>query len=214
MRQAERPSQSVAKLVMQRHADRAQANPSEPRRVKSPGAGFDIRRICGDCRQRFCHGSDRFFGHHCNDRICVARIERFHSVRDGVHAARHRRCDGQAERQFDIVDDDLRQYCRAHEGRLLAVPGLTEYRGHFGAGIRRRRNNLRQIGSKGDRLRQTRGRATTRGHQTVGPDLAGRRDSRLSHLDRRMHLSAGEDTGAPRAKKLRDRAGMALAPWR
>ena len=106
MRQAEGAAEHVAELVVQGHADRAQAGAAQPCAVEGLGARLAIlwiRTIRGSARARAAMPSSAI------SEITGFRslaIECFDRVGDGVHARGRRGGDGQAQRQVDVVDDD------------------------------------------------------------------------------------------------------------
>ena len=88
MRQIEGAAERVAKLVMQRHADGAEADATQPRAIERVAAGFAIVGLLDDGGQGVGQRADAFLRHQRDHGIAVARIERFHRMRDGVDAGR------------------------------------------------------------------------------------------------------------------------------
>ena len=86
VRQIERSAQRMAELVMQGHADGAEADATEPGAIQRVGARGLVVRLSADFRQRLRQRADTLLRHQRYHGIAVARVERLDGVRDGVDA--------------------------------------------------------------------------------------------------------------------------------
>ena len=109
MRQVEGAAERVAELVMQRHADGAEADAAQPGAIERFAASLAIVALGGDGGQGACERADAFLRHQRDDRIGVARIERFHRMRDRVDAGGRGQARRQRQGEIDIIDHGLRQ---------------------------------------------------------------------------------------------------------
>ena len=99
MGQIERAAERVAELVVERHADGAEAGSAEPGAVERIGPCLPIRGPFDHDRQRARQGADGFIRHDADERIAVLRVERFDGMGDRVDAAGARNRRRQAQRQ-------------------------------------------------------------------------------------------------------------------
>ena len=195
MRQIERPAQRMAELVMQRHADGAEADAAEPGAIERVGARGPVIRLSADLGQRMRQRADALLRHQRYHGVAIPRVERLDRMRDGVDA----RCRGQARRhrhgEVDVVDHDLGENFRARLRGLDPAAGLADDRRHLRAGVAGRQHDLRQVGAQGDRLAEAGGRTAADRHETIGPHIAHGFHRPFRHLNGRVHDCAREDAG-------------------
>jgi hypothetical protein len=98
MREVECSSQNMAKLMMQRHTDRSQAGPRQPRTIKCIRTGRSVLWICHNERQAENKRSDRLLGHQRNDGITLLCIQGLDGVGYRVDATGDTYADRQRKR--------------------------------------------------------------------------------------------------------------------
>ncbi len=112
VRKIETSAERMAKLVMKRHANSAQAIATGPRTEQSVRARIPVIRLCDDSGKRTPDSRDGL-GCECRgDWICVLRIQGFYRMRDSIDARHDRKARRQGHREFDVVNDRLGKHLR------------------------------------------------------------------------------------------------------
>lgn len=119
-------TEGVAQLVVQRHADHAQAGSAGPRAEERVAAGLPVLRVLIQDRQRGGDTRDALFRKHVCDGVGFFRVQCFNGVGDRVDSRSYSHLRGQSEGEVNIVNDDLWQHLGCLLGCLQAVLRLAD----------------------------------------------------------------------------------------
>ncbi len=194
-------------LVVQRHADVAQADAGEPRAIQRLPARRDVVGAAHNCRQRLRERANGFLRHQADDRVRILRVQRLYRMRHGVHAGSGGDVRRQRQGELRIVEHRARQHAGVAPGFLEPPFGQAVDGRDFRPSIRGGHGDDRLRRFQCDGLPQTDRGTSADGHVTVGAEprrLFARCSGDLGwHVHHRLGIDAN---GA-----LTEQAGHALA---